>query len=850
MQRLTIVIPCYNEVTTVGETIRRVLAADLGVEREVIVVDDGSTDGTIEEIKKYPSCQLVVQEKNEGKGAALRAGFLRATGDFVVVQDADLEYDPKDLRRLVEKAVEGHVVIYGSRRLGKARNPSAGRFFYAGGVFLSWLANILYGTRLTDEATCYKMFRRDLLHRISLRCTRFEFCPELTAKVSRSGERIVEVPISYAPRSRAAGKKINWKDGLDAIWTLLRYRFWRPQNERGRSLLVLTQAVAFDDPNLGFFHNWIMAAAARATTVTVLAQRVGRFTLSKNVTVRTMGPGPKVLRYARLLWWCFREIPKHDAVFCHMAPEYALIAGPFARIWYRRIGLWYVHKSVTRRLGWALRLVDVVFTASRESFRLLSPKVRIMGHGIPLDVFSPGTQPLPTSPLRLLAVGRLTQRKGLHVLLHALAELRRCGVADVRLTIVGDAYVPADRTYAAEMRALAETLDVASLVDWRGNVSYADLPSLYRAHHALLHASETGSVDKVVLEALASGCMVFSSSEAFTGLLPERFCFVKGDAASLAQKIFAARGCGADAALSERVRAEYSLERLWERLSEDLFLYEGNNEECLPVATIPASAVILTYNSAATLQKTIDSVRAFQEVLIVDGGSTDATLEIARVAGCRIISQQDGSVGPIQDFSAVRIRAVAAASHDWVFIIDSDEIATPRLVRAIAQAVTTPPAAYWVDRRYVDRGHTVHVAATYPNRQARFFHRAVFERYVRKIHERPVFRTTERGFLDGWMLVPLQPASALRQKWLAQARILLTGHAPASFGNGLYYGTRELLLGLRHLLRALWYVVTAAPKRIPFAYEAARLPYYWTVGFGLWKAALFGARRNTPSENE
>lgn len=836
MESLSIIIPCYNEERTIRETVRRVQSADIGVRKQIIVVDDGSKDGTREILKTLEGVTVLLLPENQGKGAALQAGFAMAIGEYVVVQDADAEYDPYDLRLLVAKADEGHTVVYGSRRLGKARNPSAGRFFYAGGVFLSWLANVLYGTRLTDEATCYKMFRRDVLQRIPLSCTRFEFCPEVTAKVARSGEEIVEVPISYAPRSRAEGKKIHLKDGLDAIWTLVRYRFWRPQDTTTRRLLMLTQTVDLDDANLGFFHSWIVAAAARATSVTVLAQRVGRFDLPKNVTVRAMGPGMKFWRYVRLWWVCLREIPKHDAVFCHMAPEYALIAGPIARLHFRRIGLWYVHKSVTRRLHWALRLVNIVFTASPESFRIASPKVRIMSHGIPTDFFSPTTQPLAPSPLRLLVVGRLTQSKGLSVVLHALAELRRRGVTDVRLTIVGDAYLSADQTYAAEMHTLAETLGVASVVDWRGNVSYADLPSLYRAHHALLHASETGSVDKVVLEALASGLMVFSSSEAFATFLPDRFRFEKGNAASLAQKLLVARDVGADESVGERVRKEYALEKLWARLSEDLFLEDGRTDDAVPSQTIPASAVILTYNSAATLQKTIDSVRSFQEILVVDGGSTDKTLEIARASGCRIIAQQEGASGPITDFGAVRSRAMAAAAHNWIFMIDSDEAATPRLVQAMYDATTKPPAAYWVDRRYLLAGETVQHAATYPNRQLRFFHRSGVAGYERRMHERPVVgEGVLTGILDGWMLVPLPPVSLAREKWIRQAQFLAAAHPPTSFFDGLLYGTRELLLGLRHLGRAKVLFLLHAPNRLPFAYERARLPYYWTAAWGLWR---------------
>lgn len=226
MRKLSIVIPAYDEERTIAETIRRVEAADLGVAKEIVVVDDGSVDSTREILASFGDrVKAISLPENRGKGAALRAGFAVATGDYVVVQDADLEYDPADLRLLVAKAREGNKAVYGSRRLGRGKNPMAGFSYYAGGVLLSWLANALYGTRITDEPTCYKMFDRELLASIPLVCEGFEFCPEVTAKVARRGVPIVEVPIGYAPRSRAEGKKINWRDGLVAIRTLIRYRF-------------------------------------------------------------------------------------------------------------------------------------------------------------------------------------------------------------------------------------------------------------------------------------------------------------------------------------------------------------------------------------------------------------------------------------------------------------------------------------------------------------------------------------------------------------------------------------------------------------------------------------------------
>jgi dolichol-phosphate mannosyltransferase len=221
---LSVLIPCFNERETIQEIVRRVRAVPLNI--EIIIVDDGSTDGTraVLETMRDEYCKVLFHDRNRGKGRAIRTALPAATGDLVVVQDADLEYDPQDLLRLVEVFKrDGSTVVYGSRNLrGNARSYST---FYWGGRVVSWLTTLLYWCHITDEPTCYKMFRTELLKSLDLKCEGFEFCPEVTAKVLRRGHKIVEVPISYLPRNFAEGKKIRWTDGLLAIWLLIRYRF-------------------------------------------------------------------------------------------------------------------------------------------------------------------------------------------------------------------------------------------------------------------------------------------------------------------------------------------------------------------------------------------------------------------------------------------------------------------------------------------------------------------------------------------------------------------------------------------------------------------------------------------------
>lgn len=224
---LTVIVPAYNERDTILEAIRRVQQVDLGpnVNREIVVVDDGSQDGTRDLLRGVAGIRLLEHERNQGKGTAIRTALAHATGDVVTIQDADLEYDPADFRAMLEPIRRGEAaVVYGSRFLrGRPRMRLAN---YIANRLLAWLVRLLFGQPLSDEATCYKMFRTDVLRGVKLRAQRFEFCPEVTAKVLRAGYRIVEVPISYRARTVAEGKKISWRDGLIAFWTLLKYRFF------------------------------------------------------------------------------------------------------------------------------------------------------------------------------------------------------------------------------------------------------------------------------------------------------------------------------------------------------------------------------------------------------------------------------------------------------------------------------------------------------------------------------------------------------------------------------------------------------------------------------------------------
>ena len=220
--RVSVIVPVYNEAAHVDELLQAIQAAP--VKKEIIIVDDGSTDGTRERLRALPPADdvtIIFHERNCGKGAAVRTALSYSRGEYVLIQDSDLEYDPQDYPTLLRPLEEGHAnVVYGVR----PDRPERGLRFFLGAKLLTHLTNLLYGAGIHDEATCYKVFRRSLLEQVQLHCHRFEFCPEITAKLCRLGEKIAEVPISYNPRSAGEGKKIRHSDGWLAIWTLIRYR--------------------------------------------------------------------------------------------------------------------------------------------------------------------------------------------------------------------------------------------------------------------------------------------------------------------------------------------------------------------------------------------------------------------------------------------------------------------------------------------------------------------------------------------------------------------------------------------------------------------------------------------------
>ena len=223
--KLSIIIPAYNEEKSIQDIISKVKKIKLPWEKEIIVVDDYSKDSTKAILKKIRGIKIFSHKINQGKGAAMRTGASKATGDYVIWQDADLEYNPEDIKKILNRAIKNKLgVVYGSRAL-EQKNKYSYLSYYLGNKLLNIVTKILYLSRITDMETGYKLIKKNLLVKLNLKSNKFDIEPEITAKILKRGIRIIEVPISYRPRSIKQGKKIRWRDGVAALWTLVKYRF-------------------------------------------------------------------------------------------------------------------------------------------------------------------------------------------------------------------------------------------------------------------------------------------------------------------------------------------------------------------------------------------------------------------------------------------------------------------------------------------------------------------------------------------------------------------------------------------------------------------------------------------------
>ncbi len=336
-------------------------------------------------------------------------------------------------------------------------------------------------------------------------------------------------------------------------------------------LLVITQKVDQADSNLGFFHHWL-EVWSRSAELIVIANEVGEVNLPARVKVISLGKEKgrgRLWRYWRYQFLFLRFIFQVDGIFFHMCPEYVLAAGLYPKLFQRKTILWYTHQSVNWRLRIAEKLVDRVCTASAESFRLPSKKVLMTGHGVDMEWFHPVLDAW-VEGIKLLAVGRIAPVKDLETIILAVDELKKKNLFLVHLDIIGSPYLEKDYDYYVRLKRLVADLHLEKEIQFLGAKSYSELPRVYQSHNIFLHTSQTGSVDKVVLEALACGLAVFTSSNAYDNLSALVSRFTQGDAQDLAKKI-AGQFPNGRVPLNETgahfIQENFSLERLLKKVT-------------------------------------------------------------------------------------------------------------------------------------------------------------------------------------------------------------------------------------------------------------------------------------------
>jgi glycosyltransferase involved in cell wall biosynthesis len=331
-------------------------------------------------------------------------------------------------------------------------------------------------------------------------------------------------------------------------------------------ILIVTQKVDQTDANLGFFHQWIKEFSKHCEKVTVICLEKGTYALPENVNVLSLGKEEKKSRLTyitRFYKYIFKERAQYDTVFVHMNPEYVVLGGIFWKLLKKKVGLWYTHKSVTLKLRIAEKFVSRIFSASQQSFRLQTPKLVITGHGIDTELFHPAPQPVQ-GKLILLSAGRITPSKNIDTLIDAALQLQGDTV-DFALRIAGEPIGTDDKIYFDEIKLKIANYKLGEHIQFIGSLANSEMPEFYRQGHVFINLSDTGSIDKAVLEAMASGLHIVTSNEAFKTMLDAKYITSK-DPIDIAQKIVTLAHEPVDAALRSQVTGDHNLTLLIVRI--------------------------------------------------------------------------------------------------------------------------------------------------------------------------------------------------------------------------------------------------------------------------------------------
>lgn len=337
-------------------------------------------------------------------------------------------------------------------------------------------------------------------------------------------------------------------------------------------LLIITQKVDIDDDNLGFFHRWLENFAANLEEVHVICLGMGKHRLPANVKIYSLGKErgySKLRQFFRLQKFLFKHLARVDGVFFHMCPIYAIASFPLVKIFRKKAFLWFLHKSVNWKLRLAEKCVDKILTASEESCRLKNrKKIEIVGHGIDVDKFSPlDNNRAKDSRYQILSVGRISPIKDQETLIKAIDIIvNRMGIKDLQVEIAGSPLEDFEKDYFDKIKKIVSEKKLGGFIEFLGGISYDEIPKLYQNSDLVINLSDTGSIDKVVLEAMAAGSLVLTCNEAFVKILDEKYLFPKKDFENLAKKILSLKSAGPDPALREIVIRRHNLDNLIDKI--------------------------------------------------------------------------------------------------------------------------------------------------------------------------------------------------------------------------------------------------------------------------------------------
>lgn len=339
-------------------------------------------------------------------------------------------------------------------------------------------------------------------------------------------------------------------------------------------LIVIAQKIDLDDDNLSFFHGWAEKLSAKLEKLSIIALAGGRYDLPESVEVFSLGK-EKGFSKLRQLWrlqkFLLRRLPEADGIFVHMCPIYAIASFPLARIFRKKMVLWYTHKSVNWELKLASKLVSRILTASEESCRLKNrKKIMVTGHGINIDQFRPAVSLNKSPAFKIISAGRIVPSKDFQTLIEAVDILiNRDNLKDLQAEIIGTPVLDQEKQYLAGLEKSVREKKLAEYIRFLPGVPYARMPQYYQEADLLVNASQTGSIDKVVLEAMASGCLVLTCNESFFGILEDKYLFEKKNASELAFKIKKLKEAGQDESLREIVLKRHNLDNLIDKICRE-----------------------------------------------------------------------------------------------------------------------------------------------------------------------------------------------------------------------------------------------------------------------------------------